>query len=194
MAYKLDFRDAEYMYTLGGQRIYFPKADAYKGIIKNAYQSVSQSGNKMLVVELDIDEGAFKGFFQKLKDTKAALNKNGMAYWELKYYILLEGSTHSNNRLRTFLTCVEADNESYQWDWHNPDNLETLQGKSCCFILNYDFVWSAEIGTYEKRVKIDGVLSEANMKQGNYKVRWVPNPEKRDKVRIQMEADIHDNR
>ena len=86
--------------------------------IKRAYIRNNSYGDQ-LIVEFDIDEGEYKGYFEE--DYKNNTNPN--RYWRGVYKPFLpredgsEKDSWTKANFKAFITSVEHSNVGYMWDW-----------------------------------------------------------------------------
>lgn len=121
-----------------GSSSILPKG-AYQMIILGVHMQNSKSGNgKYIEFDLDVAEGEYKGFFDKLY-SEAEENK----VWRCRYYVnipLGDGSDKDAFKLRmfkTFINNVEDSNSGYTWNW----NEDSLTGKLVGgLVVNQEFV------------------------------------------------------
>ena len=91
-------------------------AGAYKVKVLNAYESHSKSGNEMLVLEIDICEGEFKGYFANQFENKKKFNDQ--AKWPCNYYQLTSGDERNIGRYKGLTMAFEQSNMDYHWDFN----------------------------------------------------------------------------
>ena len=152
------------------------KADGYICIILACKQEQSNSGKKMLVVNFDIAEGDFKGFYMdRYKNAPRDNNNPVEPKWQGKYYIVLEGEGYEG-RLKAFTTSIEESNAGYTWDW----NEENLKGKLFGGIFREEeYVYNGEI---RSNVKLWQIRSTKTIREGNFEVprkKELPEDEKK---------------
>ena len=86
-----------------------------------AKEEKSKSGNKMLTLALDIDEGEQKGFFMKRFEELKKENQDPSK--EVKYpnaaiyHQMLEGNEKAIGFLKGLMTSLEASNVNFKWNW-----------------------------------------------------------------------------
>lgn len=103
-------------------------AGRYVCVIKDAKEVSKQSGNKMLAVLFDIDEGDYKGFYDEKYRNDCASYGTG-AKWG---GVFRQG--YKNKQLPFFkglITSIEESNPGYKWDW----NERGLKGKKIGFVF-----------------------------------------------------------
>lgn len=121
-------------------------AGGYEGIIKNAEEYTSESGNKSLKVECDICSGTYKDYFQKNYDN----NTNSDKKWDnnsTKYIGLGEASLPF---FKGFITAIENSNPSYKWNW----NEKELIGKKIGLVYKWE--------EYEKQDGVKAIKAKLN--------------------------------
>lgn len=129
-------------------------AGGYICVILACKQEKSKNGKEMLVVNFDIAEGEFEGFYMdKYKNAPRDNNNPVEPKWKGKYYIVLEGEGYEG-RLKAFTTSIEESNEGYTWDW----NEENLKGKRFGGIFREEeFVYNGEVLTNAKLWQVRSV-------------------------------------
>jgi len=163
-------------------------AGGYICVILACKQEKSQSGKKMLVVNFDIAEGDFRGFYmEKYKNAPRDMNNPVEPKWQGKYYIVLEGEGYEG-RLKAFTTSIEESNAGYTWDW----NEENLKGKLFGGIFREEeYVYNGEVRT---NAKLWQVRSVKTIREGNFEVprkkEYVPSTQE---VATQMFQPITDD-
>lgn len=122
-------------------------AGGYVCVILACTIETSKNNKQMLVVNFDIAEGDFKGFYKEQYKNAPRDNNNPVEpKWRGKYYLLLEGDNYEG-RLKAFITSVEESNEGYVWDW----NEASLKGKQFGAIFrDEEYVYNGEIRTIAK--------------------------------------------
>lgn len=141
------------------------KAGGYICIILACKQEVSaKSGKNMLVINFDIAEGDFKGFYMDRYKNAPRDSANPVEpKWQGKYYIVLEGEGYEG-RLKAFTTSLEESNVGYTWDW----NEETLKGKLFGGIFREEeFLYNGEV---RNNVKLWQVRSTKTIREGNFEI------------------------
>lgn len=130
------------------------KADGYICVILACKQEQSNSGKKMLVVNFDIAEGDFKGFYMdRYKNAPRDNNNPVEPKWQGKYYIVLEGEGYEG-RLKAFTTSIEESNEGYVWDWDETK----LKGKKFGGIFREEeFIYNGQVLSNAKLWQIRSV-------------------------------------
>ena len=90
-------------------------------IIAAKEEKSKKSGNRMLRLALDIDEGTYKGFFMKrweeLKKQQQEPNQEIRYPNAAIYRQMLEGNEKSVGFLKGLMTSLEASNPNFKWDW-----------------------------------------------------------------------------
>ena len=141
------------------------KAGGYICVILACKKEQSQkTGKEMLVVNFDIAEGDYKGFYMERYKNAPRDNANPVEpKWQGKYYIVLEGEGFEG-RLKAFITSIEESNQGYTWDW-NEDN---LKGKTFGGIFREEeFIYNNEVRT---NVKLWQVRSTKTIKNGDFEI------------------------
>lgn len=151
------------------------KADGYICVILACKQEKSSSGKNMLVINFDIAEGDFKGFYMdRYKNAPRDNNNPVEPKWQGKYYIVLEGEGYEG-RLKAFTTSLEESNQGYTWDW----NEENLKGKLFGGIFREEeYIYNGEV---RSNVKLWQIRSVKTIREGNFEVprkKEVPEDEK----------------
>jgi len=163
-------------------------AGGYICVILACKQEKSQSGKKMLVVNFDIAEGNFKGFYmEKYKNAPRDMNNPVEPKWQGKYYIVLEGEGYEG-RLKAFTTSIEESNPNYTWDW----NEKNLEGKLFGGIFREEeFEYNGQILS---NAKLWQVRSVATIRNGEFEIprkkEYVPSTQE---VATQMFQPITDD-
>lgn len=122
----------------------------------------SKAGNDMLVINYDIAEGEYAGFFmKKYKDTPRT---NGQEpKWQGKYYIVLNTDGYES-RLKALTTSLEESNTNYTWDW----NEENIKGKIMGGIFREEeYIANGEIRT---SCKLWQIRSIKTINDGNFTI------------------------
>ena len=105
---------------IGGEFEQLPPG-AYKCVIKRAEEVTSKTGKQMLVLELDIAEGEYEGYFERTYNDR---NKQfGTATWQGIYRQLTEGT--SLPYFKGMINEIEQSNKPYKFDWDE----KSLTGK-----------------------------------------------------------------
>lgn len=141
------------------------KADGYICVILACKQEVSAKSSKlMLVINFDIAEGDFKGYYMdRYKNAPRDNNHPQEPKWSGKYYIVLEGEGYEG-RLKAFTTSLEESNQGYTWDW----NEEALKGKQFGGIFREEeYLYNGEV---RSNVKLWQVRSTKTIREGNFEV------------------------
>lgn len=90
-------------------------------IIAAKEEKAKNSGNRMLTLALDIDEGENEGFFMKrfeeLKKEKKEPNQEIKYPNAAVYHQMLEGNDKAVGFLKGLMTSLEASNPSFKWNW-----------------------------------------------------------------------------
>ena len=110
----------------GGSSTVLPKG-GYQMIILGATLKDSSKGGKYLCFDMDIAEGEYKGFFDRLYAESTSESKT----WRCKFYLNVpdgsgtESDTFKTRLFKTFISNVEESNVGYTWNWKE----DTLVGK-----------------------------------------------------------------
>ena len=140
-------------------------AGGYICVVYSAKQEKSKNTDKkMLVINFDIAEGDFKGFYMNRYKNAPRDEKNPVEpKWQGKYYIVLEGEGYEG-RLKAFTTSIEESNQGYTWDW----NEENLKGKLFGGIFREEeYIYNGEVRT---SAKLWQVRSVKTIKDGEFEV------------------------
>lgn len=92
----------------------------YQMVILGATLKDSSKGGKYLCFDMDIAEGEYKGFFDRLYSESTSESKT----WRCKYYLTVpDGSgsdkdTFKTRVFKTFMKNVEESNSGYAWNWN----------------------------------------------------------------------------
>jgi hypothetical protein len=89
-------------------------AGGYVCQIINARETHSKSGKRMLVLELDIIEGAYKGHFARIY--KKRLEYNPAAVYPCKFYRLIDGAY--GELFKGLIEIIEESNASFSFNWN----------------------------------------------------------------------------
>lgn len=119
----------------------------------------------MLVINFDIAEGDFKGFYkEKYNAVPRDQNNPKEPKWQGRYYMLLEGDGYEG-RLKAFTTSVEESNQGYTWDW----NEDSLKGKLFGGIFRAE-EYIAFDGSVRETTKLWQVRSVKTIKEGKFTI------------------------
>ncbi len=131
----------------------------YKCKIVNVENAVSKTGNKMLKIFFDIDEGDYAGIYMdrylnSKKSNEAAKYPSAGVYYQL----LGEGQT---GRLKGLIQSLEMSNPSFKWNW----NEQAMNG--CVFAGQFRekeyFNQNGELKTFVELVYIHPLEELANL-------------------------------
>ena len=125
----------------------------YVCVILALEQKKSNSGKNMLVINFDIAEGEYRGFYMDKYRNTTPKSDSEPVKWQGKYYLMLEGENWQE-RFKGFITSIEESNEGFKWDSTVGDE-QTLKGK----------IFGGIFG--EKECYYEGEL------RTNTKIRWV---------------------
>lgn len=130
---------------------------AYECIIRKAevYRNPN-NGKESFKVEVDIENGEYKGYFQKRFDT----NPNSTKTWDnnATRYLSFQGDNIAY--FKGFITCVESSNTGYTWDWDETK----LKGKKICGIFQYE-EYEKQDGTKSVKVRLNKFRSLDKIKE-----------------------------
>lgn len=97
-------------------------AGGYKCIIKKVVCETAANGQEYLKMAIDIDEGQFKGFFQKKFDSDTREDKKWSGIWGVFINGYEPGTT--NPKYKGLITSIEVSNPGFQFDHINEKELE----------------------------------------------------------------------
>lgn len=142
------------------------KAGGYICKIINAKEEKSKRTEKrMLVLEIDIDEGEHKGYYQRRFDEAMKnASPDKPAKWTGIYRQMLEGEK-AIGFLKGLMTSLEASNQGFKWNWDE----KKLIGLRCGAIFGeeeYEKLGGG-IGT---TTKIKFIRTVKAIQEGNYKI------------------------
>lgn len=129
---------------------------AYECVIKDArINHNEQSGKDTFKVSIDIANGEYKDYFQKMyeADTRIDRKWNNNAVRYLAY----EGDNVAY--FKGFITTVENSNVGYTWDWDETK----LKGKKVCGVFQYE-EYEKQDGTKGVKVRLSKFRSLDKMK------------------------------
>ena len=109
------------------------EAGGYICVIKNAYESKTQNGADMLIIEFDIAEGKFKDYFAKdCENRQRKAIGYGTVKWRGVYRQRVSGNDgQANAFFKGMIQSIEGSNPGYKWDWDE----RKLIGKRVGFIF-----------------------------------------------------------
>lgn len=160
------------------------KAGGYVCVVYACKQEQSKNtGKNMLVINFDIAEGEFKGFYMNKYKNAPRDNANPQEpKWQGKYYILLEGEGYEG-RLKAFITSIEESNQGYVWDW----NEENLKGKLFGGVFrDEEFLYNGQVLT---SAKIWQVRSVKTIKDGEFEVPRMKELPQEEKAKLDAPFD-----
>lgn len=116
--------------------------------IKEVKETKSKNGKDMLVISLDIAEGAQKGYYAKLYRESTRENKK----WGCVVYQLIEDNEGNTNKgLKTFIEAVKKSNPGF----------------------DENKIWDcADLNTIFKGKRVGGVFGREQYKNMNGELRW----------------------
>lgn len=120
---------------------------AYECIIKDArINHNEQSGKDTFKVSIDIANGEYKDYFQKMYDNDTRIDRK----WNNNAVRYLAFTGDNVAYFKGFITTVENSNIGYQWDWDETK----LKGKKICGVFQYE--------EYEKQDGTKGIKVRLN--------------------------------
>ena len=129
----------------------------------------SKSGNKMLTLALDIDEGEQKGFFMKrfeeLKKENQDPNKEVKYPNAAIYHQMLEGNEKAIGFLKGLMTSLEASNPNFKWNWDE----KKLVGLKCGAIFGEEEYEKMD-GSIGVSCKVKFIRTIKCIQENNFKV------------------------
>ena len=134
-----------------------------------AKEEKSKSGNRMLTLALDIDEGEYKGFFMKRFDELKKERKDPND--EVKYpsggiyHQMLEGNDKAVGFLKGLMTSLEASNPNFKWNWDE----KKLAGLKCGAIFGEEEYEKMD-GSVGISCKVKFIRSTKCIQDNNFKV------------------------
>lgn len=152
----------------------------------------SKSGNKMLTLALDIDEGDYKGFFKKryeeLVSQKKEPNQEVKYPNAAVYRQMLEGNEKAVGFFKGLITSLEASNPNFKWDWDE----KKLVGLRCGGIFAEEEYEKLD-GSIGTSCKINFIRTTKAIEEGNFKVPELKKlPKKGDSFEFSGAADSDD--
>ena len=97
------------------------EAGGYILKIESAEEYTSKAGNQMIILNFDIAQGKYKGYFARA--TARIMKSNPNVKWQGRYF---QGTTkESLPFFKGLMTAIEESNPGYKWDW----NLKSLENK-----------------------------------------------------------------
>lgn len=134
-----------------------------------AKEEKSKSGNKMLTLALDIDEGEQKGFFMKrfeeLKKENQDPNKEVKYPNAAIYHQMLEGNEKAVGFLKGLMTSLEASNPNFKWNWDE----KKLVGLKCGAIFGEEEYEKMD-GSIGVSCKVKFIRTIKCIQENNFKV------------------------
>lgn len=134
-----------------------------------AREEKSKSGNKMLTLALDIDEGDNKGFFMKrweeLRKEQKDPNQEIKYPNAAVYHQMLEGNEKALGFLKGLMTSLEASNSNFKWNWDE----KKLIGLRCGAIFGEEEYEKLD-GSVGISCKIKFIRTIKCIEEGNFKV------------------------
>lgn len=111
------FNDYEKVQVMGERR-FLPKG-AYVLKIMGTTMGTSRNGNQYIRVSCDIADGDFMGYYTTDYRNQSGDNKKWRCFTDV-YVPKNDGSENderTKRRFKTFVTCLEHSNDTYQFDW-----------------------------------------------------------------------------
>lgn len=145
------------------------KAGGYICKIITAKEEKSRSGNRMLTIFLDIDEGENKGFFMKRYEElkKENLDPNVKVKYPSGgiYHQMIEGNDKAVNFLKGLMTSLEASNTGFRWDWDE----KKLAGLRCGAIFGEEEYEKLD-GSIGTSTKVKFIRTVKAIQDKNFKI------------------------
>ena len=168
------------------------EAGGYICKIIAAKEEKSKSGNRMLTLALDIDEGEHKGLFMKRwEELRKEINDPNK---EVKYpsagvyHQMLEGNEKAIGFLKGLMTSLEASNPKFKWDWDE----KKLVGLRCGAIFGEEEYEKLD-GSIGTSCKVKFIRTIKCIQDNNFKVPELKKlPEKGDAAEFSGAADNDD--
>ena len=134
-----------------------------------AKEEKSKSGNRMLTLALDIDEGEYKGFFMKrfdeLKKERKDPNDEVKYPNAAIYHQMLEGNDKAVGFLKGLMTSLEASNPNFKWNWDE----KKLAGLKCGAIFGEEEYEKMD-GSVGISCKVKFIRTTKCIQDNNFKV------------------------
>lgn len=128
----------------------------------------------MLVINFDIAEGEFKGFYMDKYKNSTPKSDSEPIKWQGKYYQMLEGDNWES-RFKGLITSIEESNEGYKWN----EDEQSLKGKFFGGIFGEEeYIYDNEVRT---NTRLRFVRSVGKIKEGDFQIpkkRELPEEEK----------------
>ena len=161
-------------------------------IIAAKEEKSKQSGNRMLTLALDIDEGENKGFlmkrFEELKKEKTDPNQEVKYPNAAIYHQMLEGNDKAVGFLKGLMTSLEASNPNFKWDW----NEKKLVGLKCGAIFGEEEYEKLD-GSTGISCKVKFIRTIKCIQDNNFRIPELKKlPEKGDAAEFSGAADNDD--
>lgn len=161
-------------------------------IIAAKEEKSKNSGNRMLTLALDIDEGEQKGFFMKrfeeLKKEKTDPNQEIKYPNAAIYHQMLEGNEKAVGFLKGLMTSLEASNPKFKWNWDE----KKLVGLRCGAIFGEEEFERLD-GSIGNTCKVKFIRTIKCIEDGNYKIPELKKlPAKGDAAEFSGAADNDD--
>lgn len=135
----------------------------YVCVILAVEQKKSNSNKNMLVINFDIAEGDFKGFYMDKYKNATPRSDNDPIKWQGKYYQMLEGDNWES-RFKGLITSIEESNEGYKWN----DDEQSLKGKLFGGIFGEEeYIYNGEIRT---NTKLRWIRSVDKIRNGEFEI------------------------
>ena len=129
----------------------------------------------MLVINYDIAEGDYKGFYMDKYKNSTPRSDNEPIKWQGKYYQMLEGDNWES-RFKGLITSIEESNEGYKWN----EDEASLKGKLFGGIFGEEEYLSNN-GDIRTNTKLRWIRSTKKIRDGEFEVpskRELPEEEK----------------
>ena len=157
-----------------------------------AKEEKSKSGNRMLTLALDIDEGEYKGFFMKrfdeLKKERKDPNDEVKYPNAAIYHQMLEGNDKAVGFLKGLITSLEASNTKFKWNWDE----KKLVGLRCGAIFGEEEYEKLD-GSVGVSCKVKFIRTTKCIQENNFKIPELKKlPERGDAAEFSGAADNDD--
>lgn len=161
-------------------------------IIAAKEEKAKNSGNRMLTLALDIDDGEYKGFFMKrfdeLKKERKDPNDEVKYPNAAIYHQMLEGNDKAIGFLKGLMTSLEASNPNFKWDWDE----KKLVGLRCGAIFGEEEYEKLD-GSIGTSCKVKFIRTIKCIQDNNFKIPELKKlPEKGDAAEFSGAADNDD--
>lgn len=161
-------------------------------IIAAKEEKAKNSGNRMLTLALDIDDGEYKGFFMKrfdeLKKERKDPNDEVKYPNAAIYHQMLEGNDKAIGFLKGLMTSLEASNSNFKWNWDE----KKLVGLRCGAIFGEEEYEKLD-GSIGTSCKVKFIRTIKCIQDNNFKIPELKKlPEKGDAAEFSGAADSDD--